>query len=63
MREAIEALIGPITGSVSVEELGPIGEAFALDQRLTSKRARRDLGWEPVRELADTLPRSGPAVR
>jgi nucleoside-diphosphate-sugar epimerase len=63
MREAIEALIGPVTGSVDAAELGPIGEAFALDQRLTSERARRELGWEPARGLADTLPRSGPAVR
>jgi nucleoside-diphosphate-sugar epimerase len=63
MRETIETLIGPVTGPVTVDELGPIGEAFALDQRLTSARARRELGWEPARGLADTLPRSGPAVR
>jgi nucleoside-diphosphate-sugar epimerase len=63
MREAVEALIGPVTASVSPAELGPIGEAFALDQRLTSARAREQLGWEPRRSLADTLRRSGPAVR
>ena len=63
MREAVEALIGPVTGSRSPADLGPIGEAFALDQRLTSERARRELGWEPRRSLADNLPRSGPAVR
>jgi len=63
MREAVEALIGPVTGSITAADLGPIGEAFALDQRLTSERARRDLGWEPRHTLADTLPRSGPAVR
>jgi nucleoside-diphosphate-sugar epimerase len=61
MRETVEALIGPVSGSGA--DLGPIGEAFALDQRLTSERARRDLGWEPRLTLADTLPRSGPAVR
>jgi nucleoside-diphosphate-sugar epimerase len=27
--------------------MGPIAEAFALDQRLTPARARRELGWAP----------------
>ena len=63
MREAVEALIGPVTASISPAELGPIGEAFALDQRLTSARAREELGWAPRHSLAGTLPRSGPAVR
>jgi hypothetical protein len=37
--------------------MGPIAEAFALDQRLTAAKARRELGWQPrhtdaVAELA-----------
>lgn len=31
------------------ERMGPIAEAFALDQRLTGARARRELGWRPTR--------------
>lgn len=30
------------------ETMGPLAEAFALDQRLTGARARRDLGWTPA---------------
>jgi nucleoside-diphosphate-sugar epimerase len=63
MREAVEAVVGPVTGSVTVAELGPIGEAFALDQRLTGERARTELGWAPRHSLADNLPLRGPAVR
>jgi nucleoside-diphosphate-sugar epimerase len=63
MRDAVEAIVGPITGSVTAAELGPIGEAFALDQRLSSERARTELGWSPRRSLADNLPLRGPAVR
>ncbi|MFD7089116.1 NAD-dependent epimerase/dehydratase family protein [Streptomyces sp. NPDC056730] len=33
----------------ATEEMGPVAEAFALDQRLTGARARRELGWKPVR--------------
>jgi nucleoside-diphosphate-sugar epimerase len=29
------------------EAMGPIAEAFALDQRFTSKKARSELGWAP----------------
>ncbi|WP_055588855.1 NAD-dependent epimerase/dehydratase family protein [Streptacidiphilus griseoplanus] len=29
--------------------MGPIAEAFALDQQLTGARARRELGWTPTR--------------
>ncbi|MEY9964159.1 nucleoside-diphosphate-sugar epimerase [Streptacidiphilus sp. MAP12-16] len=39
--------------SLSLEEalkqMGPIAEAFALDQQLTGARARRELGWTPTR--------------
>ena len=62
-REAVEALIGPVASSITAASLGPIGEAFALDQRFTSERARTELGWAPRHRLADTLPLSGPAVR
>jgi nucleoside-diphosphate-sugar epimerase len=41
----------------ATRQLGPIAEAFALDQRLTAAKARRELGWQPrhtdaVAELA-----------
>jgi nucleoside-diphosphate-sugar epimerase len=29
-------------------EFGPLADAFALDQRTTAARARRDLGWAPA---------------
>ncbi|MFF1607710.1 NAD-dependent epimerase/dehydratase family protein [Amycolatopsis sp. NPDC058278] len=39
------------TTSISLEraraEMGPIADAFALDQELTPAKARRELGWEP----------------
>jgi nucleoside-diphosphate-sugar epimerase len=31
----------------ATERMGPIAEAFALDQQLTPARARRELGWTP----------------
>ncbi|MEV6823860.1 NAD-dependent epimerase/dehydratase family protein [Amycolatopsis sp. NPDC051102] len=39
------------------EQMGPIADAFALDQQLTSAKAQRELGWtpghpDPVSELA-----------
>jgi nucleoside-diphosphate-sugar epimerase len=40
------------TVSISLEDAratwGPIADAFALDQRVSSDKARRELGWEPV---------------
>ncbi|MEV4049908.1 NAD-dependent epimerase/dehydratase family protein [Amycolatopsis sp. NPDC049688] len=30
------------------ERMGPIADAFALDQQLTSAKAQRELGWRPV---------------
>ena len=45
--------IGAVTSSVSAAELGPIGEALALDQRLTSARARTELGWTPRHRLLE----------
>ncbi|MFJ2721617.1 NAD-dependent epimerase/dehydratase family protein [Streptomyces sp. NPDC087437] len=32
----------------AVRRMGPIAEAFALDQQLTGARARRELGWTPT---------------
>ena len=29
------------------EEMGPIADAFALDQQVSSARAREELGWDP----------------
>jgi len=29
-------------------QMGPVADAFALDQRLTSAKARRELGWAPT---------------
>jgi nucleoside-diphosphate-sugar epimerase len=57
MREAAEAAaygagLDGKTVSVTLEqaraEMGPVADAFALDQRLTSARARRELGWAPA---------------
>ncbi|MFJ4847044.1 MULTISPECIES: NAD-dependent epimerase/dehydratase family protein [unclassified Streptomyces] len=31
------------------ERMGPIAQAFALDQRISGARARRELGWAPTR--------------
>jgi hypothetical protein len=28
--------------------MGPIADAFALDQQFTADRAREDLGWTPA---------------
>jgi len=40
------------TVSITVEQaraqMGPIADAFVLDQRLTSAKARRELGWAPT---------------
>ncbi|QMU68373.1 NAD-dependent epimerase/dehydratase family protein [Streptacidiphilus sp. P02-A3a] len=33
----------------AVRRMGPIAEAFALDQQFTGARARRELGWTPTR--------------
>jgi nucleoside-diphosphate-sugar epimerase len=39
------------TTSITLEqaraEMGPIADAFALDQQLTPAKAKRELGWEP----------------
>jgi nucleoside-diphosphate-sugar epimerase len=39
--------VARLTLAEAVERMGPIAEAFALDQQLTPVRARRELGWTP----------------
>ncbi|MET9551604.1 NAD-dependent epimerase/dehydratase family protein [Streptomyces sp. NPDC006645] len=41
--------IETVTLEEAVRRMGPIAEAFALDQRLSGDRARRELGWTPTR--------------
>ncbi|MFE4368630.1 NAD-dependent epimerase/dehydratase family protein [Streptomyces sp. NPDC056835] len=41
--------IRQLTIDEATKEMGPIAEAFALDQQFTGARARRELGWNPVR--------------
>jgi nucleoside-diphosphate-sugar epimerase len=60
-KDVSEALAGGEIMSISladaIAQMGPIAEAFALDQQLTNARARQDLGWaprhnDPLTELA-----------
>ncbi|WP_329062787.1 NAD-dependent epimerase/dehydratase family protein [Amycolatopsis sp. NBC_01480] len=53
-KEVAEALAhgaGLKTTSITLDqartEMGPIADAFALDQQLTPAKAQRELGWEP----------------
>ena len=57
MREIAEAVsnaagrpgtASSITMGQARQEFGPLADAFALDQRLTSARARRELHWAPA---------------
>ena len=57
MKQVVEAAsrgagLGGKTVSITVEQaraqMGPIADAFALDQCLTSAKARRELGWAPT---------------
>lgn len=32
----------------ALDQMGPIAEAYALDQQISGDRARRELGWNPV---------------
>lgn len=41
--------IESLTLEEAVRRMGPIAEAFALDQRFTGARAHRELGWTPTR--------------
>ncbi len=56
LRQVAEALaasagrpgaIESISLDAAREAMGPIAEAFALDQRFTSEKARSELGWAP----------------
>jgi nucleoside-diphosphate-sugar epimerase len=40
--------INSLTLEEAIQRMGPIAEAFALDQQLTGARARRQLGWTPT---------------
>jgi nucleoside-diphosphate-sugar epimerase len=44
--------LGGKTVSISIEQArekwGPLADAFALDQRVSGDKARRELGWQPV---------------
>jgi nucleoside-diphosphate-sugar epimerase len=40
--------IDSLTLEEAIQRMGPIAEAFALDQQLTGTRARRELGWTPT---------------
>lgn len=41
--------IDSLTLDQAVQRMGPIAEAFALDQQFSGARARRELGWTPTR--------------
>jgi nucleoside-diphosphate-sugar epimerase len=53
LADVVEALSGAsgriarLSLAEAVERMGPIAEAFALDQQLTPARAQRELGWQP----------------
>jgi nucleoside-diphosphate-sugar epimerase len=53
LKQVAEALAGrpgaieSISLDAAREAMGPISEAFALDQRFTSEKARSELGWAP----------------
>jgi nucleoside-diphosphate-sugar epimerase len=50
-KEVSQALSGGQAVSISLDEaherMGPIADAFVLDQQLTSDKARKELGWAP----------------
>jgi nucleoside-diphosphate-sugar epimerase len=54
----IPGQVSALSQAESVRRMGPIAEAFALDQRVTAARARDQLGWrpthtDPLAELAE----------
>jgi nucleoside-diphosphate-sugar epimerase len=53
-REVAEALGDGTTVSITLDqaraEMGPIADAFALDQRFTATRAHQDLSWKPTHD-------------
>ena len=54
LAEAAGEPVRAIDLTEATEKMGPIAEAFALDQRLTSAKARRELGWAPTHADAVT---------
>ncbi|MET8772436.1 NAD-dependent epimerase/dehydratase family protein [Streptomyces sp. NPDC004658] len=43
----LDGKVASVTLEQAREQMGPIADAFALDQRLTPARAEADLGWKP----------------
>ncbi|GII57598.1 NAD-dependent epimerase [Planotetraspora thailandica] len=44
----IPGKVASITLEQAYEQMGPLADAFALDQQVTSARARAELGWRPA---------------
>ncbi|MFE3854349.1 NAD-dependent epimerase/dehydratase family protein [Streptomyces griseorubiginosus] len=44
----IEGKVASISLEQARAQMGPIADAFALDQQFTADRARKDLGWTPA---------------
>ena len=58
LAKSVGVPVAPVDLATATERMGPIAEAFALDQQLTGAKARRELGWAPkhtdaVAELAN----------
>jgi nucleoside-diphosphate-sugar epimerase len=51
----LDGKTAPVTLEAARETMGPIADAFALDQRISGDKARRELGWAPAHNdaLAD----------
>ncbi|MFC0435197.1 NAD-dependent epimerase/dehydratase family protein [Kutzneria buriramensis] len=47
LAKSLDVPVREVTEAEAAERMGPIAEAFALDQRLTAAKARRELGWLP----------------
>lgn len=45
----LDGKVASISLEQAREQMGPIADAFALDQQLTPARAEAELGWTPVR--------------
>jgi nucleoside-diphosphate-sugar epimerase len=47
LARALDVPVREVGVAEAAESMGPIAEAFALDQQLTAAKARRELGWLP----------------
>jgi nucleoside-diphosphate-sugar epimerase len=47
LAQGLRVKAAPVSLDEARVRMGPIADAFALDQRLTSARAQADLGWRP----------------